>query len=84
LHSRWKRRTLHAARAGLLLYRFGDELFMAASGDEGRRVRCPTYSQALKETAARHRHGDPSFSYRTTDENVDDTVSNLLKRRAVW
>ncbi len=49
--------------ATLLLHRFRDQLFMAASGDEGRRVRCPTHSQALKETAARYRHGDPSFSY---------------------
>ena len=57
-----------AALAALLLHRFRDVLFMAASGDEGRRVRCPTHSQALKETAARHRHGDSSFSYRLPTE----------------
>jgi len=56
-------RTLHAAVAALL-HRFRDVLFMPASGDEGSSVRCPTHSQALKETAARYRHEDSSFSYR--------------------
>src|SRR6185503_17362696 len=54
------RREIRTRRPGCLaLLRERDFFFMAASGDEGERVRRPTYSQALKETAARHRHGLP-------------------------
>jgi hypothetical protein len=56
-HSRREIRTRGAG--GLPLLRERDLFFMTASGDEGRRVRGPTDSQALKETAARHRHGIP-------------------------
>ncbi len=48
-----------AALAALLQHRFCHELFVATGGHEGGSMRAPTHSQALKETAARHRHGIP-------------------------
>jgi hypothetical protein len=49
---------------------------MAASGDEGRRVQRPTHSQALKETAARHRHGIPP--------SAGDYQRERLVEKPVW
>src|SRR4029079_18901663 len=57
-HSRRKIGT-HAARATLAagLLRFRHQLFVAAGGHESSGVGVLSQSQALKETAARHRHG---------------------------
>src|SRR5439155_4282442 len=58
-HSRWEVRAHAAAALAALLHRFRHHFFMTASGHERGGVRIPSHSQALKETAARHRHGIP-------------------------
>src|SRR5205814_3764306 len=63
-HSRRKVGTHSRSALTALLHRLGHQLLVTASGHEGGGMRRATHSQALKETAARHRHGDSSFSYR--------------------
>jgi hypothetical protein len=64
-HSRRKIGT-HATRATLAagLLRFRHQLFVAAGGHESSGMGVLSQSQALKETAARHRHGIPPSAVR--------------------